>query len=212
MSDPSEAADSKKGTLFATDFFVLYAALDAELAEGDDVDVVIVGGAAVIPQWMHRGSFDVDVISKSLTPVAREAIARIGRQHGVAENWLNDAARISTPNLPYDLTLLYEGNRFRVFLPDNEYLLATKLFAAREVDIDDTILLARDTGTVDLEDMLDLLQRAWPNHLLEPRHRYFAESIAERLAEEALTPTSVDLMKQAKPPAVGKPRLEPPSL
>ncbi len=183
MSDPLEAAAFKEGTIFAPDFFVLYSALDAELARGPIVEIVIVGGAAVIPQWRHRGTDDVDVISKSLTPEVREAIAQVGRKHGVEENWLNDAARISVPKLDPDLTILYQGNRLWVYAPDNEYLLATKLFAARETDVEDACLLAQNTGITDLGDMLYLLQRAWPSHLLEPKHRYFAQSITKELAE-----------------------------
>ncbi len=199
MSALTSAAAAEDRALFAADFLVLYAALDAELPEGEKTKVLAVGGAAIIGQWDHRGSGDVDIVSKSLTPVVQDAVARVGRQYGLRPDWLNDAAKVSAPNLPANPTCLYAGDRFEVYIPDNEYLLVSKLFAARAVDAEDAYLLAQATGKVTAEDLMDSLQRGYPKRLLTPKHQYFAESIAAKLAKAPPNPPSPDLAEPADP-------------
>ena len=103
-------------------------------------------------------------------------------RHGLRADWINDAARLNLPRLDPQLEPVYEGSRLTVYIAGPRYLLATKLIAGRDVDLDDAVHLAIDAGVTTAAAMLDLLAAAYPATLLTPRIQYAAEMVAEDVA------------------------------
>jgi len=78
-----------------------------------------------------------------------KVIADVGERHYVRADWLNDAAKISTPdvrNLSTKLKPLFKGNQIAVYRPAVEFILAMKLIAGRPQDLDDSLFLVQQTG------------------------------------------------------------------
>lgn len=156
--------------------------LDREIGGGQPVDILLVGGAALSLRWNYRGTGDVDFINDGLPAEFWRAVVAVGRRNRLPEDWMNDAAKINTPNpatLPPDEDLYYEGENIRVMVPCPEFLLATKLYSARERDIDDCIFLLLQTNITTEDDILDLLGRGYPLGV-PPRCQYFALNILEQ--------------------------------
>ena len=112
--------------------------VDEELARitTREHDLMIAGGAAVALLWDDRRvTNDIDVVSEGMTPQLRQAITRVGRDNQLELDWFNDAAKVAAPRLEIaDPIPLYMGSRLRVYAAPVEYVLAMKVFAARETD------------------------------------------------------------------------------
>lgn len=157
----------------------LLAEVDAELPAEAQVEIAAIGGGVLALRWEDRMTADLDVVSESMPPELRTAAARVAGRHNLRPDWINDAAKIKTPDLDPQLELLYAGDRLTVYGAGPRYLLASKLFAARAHDFDDALRLADETGITDAEDMLDLLSDAYPHRLLTPRIEHHARQVAE---------------------------------
>ena len=150
----------------------------AELdAVGVVADLFLVGGAAVAVAYdARRLTRDVDAVFVPAAPV-RAAAARVGRRHGLADDWLNDAVKgFLPPGAPGTRPVL-EAPGLRVEVAEPRYLLALKLRAAREEDVDDVRLLAGLAGVATAPEALDLLEATFPPSLLPARVRFFAEEV-----------------------------------
>lgn len=161
----------------------LLAEVDAELPQGVDVEVAAVGGGVLAIRWDDRMTADLDVVSESMPPELRSAAAAVADRHALRPDWINDAAKIKTPNVDPQLELLYAGDRLTVYGAGPRYLLATKLFAARAHDFDDAVRLAAETGITKPEEMLDLLSAAYPHRLLTPRIEYNTREVARAVQD-----------------------------
>ena len=135
-------------------------------ADGDQVTIVVVGGASLnLLGLVERTTQDVDVIARTgnadsadalippdpLPPVLVRAIARVARDFSLPENWLNTVVAMQwnqglPPWLGDDLEWRsYDG--LRVGLAGRRILIALKLFAAadtspRSVHAQDLVVLA----------------------------------------------------------------------
>ncbi len=70
-----------------------------------------------------------------------------------------------------------------------------KLFAGRDQDMDDAVLLIREIGYTSADDLLDLLEDRYKHTQLPPAREYFARrafQLAERAEEIAEQPPSRD--------------------
>ena len=159
--------------------------VNAELPHGSTVEIAAIGGAALTLRWSDRMSMDVDVVSELMPPELRAAAATVAARYGLRPDWINDAAKVKTPNLDPQLEVLYRGNRLTVYGAGTRYLLASKLFAARDTDFDDAVRLAEELGLTDAEEMLELLSDAYPRRLLTPRNEYNALMVAEAVQQRA---------------------------
>ena len=104
-------------------------------------------------------------------------------RHGLRPDWINNAARLNLPRLDPQLETVYRGERLALHIAGPRYLLATKLLAGRDVDVNDAVHLAVDAGITTAQAMLDLLTEAYPAPLLTPRVQYIAGQIAEAVAK-----------------------------
>lgn len=122
--------------------------LDRQLAE--PVDLVIIGGAAMILGFgASRATRNVDVIPlRGDLQALRTAVARVGRDLELPSDWVSDAAKgladVLSPDFyrrlePIDLQL----DKLRLYLLGRPDLVAMKIIALREQDLEDLeILLA----------------------------------------------------------------------
>lgn len=113
-------------------------------AEGESIELVVVGGAAMVLAYSARASTrDVDAIFLAPPPAhkIRSWATSVARERGWPDDWLNDGAKGFLVNLtPGPLLLSSTGIKVRSPVP--EQLLAMKLCAWRDdVDIDDAARL-----------------------------------------------------------------------
>lgn len=127
----------------------LLEAVGAHLGEGgNSATIVVVGGSTLALQgWVERTTTDVDVIAQAseqdgqriLTPAnplpdpLLEAVARVGRDYGLAEDWLNTAVGAQwdfglPPGFADELTWRRYG-ALEVGFAGRSSLIALKLFA-----------------------------------------------------------------------------------
>lgn len=178
-------SDAQPAPFDGATLLTLLTEVDAELPRGSTVEIAAIGGAALTLRWSDRMSMDVDVVSEFMPPELRSAAAAVAARYGLRPDWINDAAKVKTPNLDPQLEVLYRGDRLTVYGAGTRYLLASKLFAARDTDFDDAVRLAEELGLTDAEKMLELLSDAYPRRLLTPRNEYNARMVAEAVRRRA---------------------------
>lgn len=157
-------------------------ALGQRLAEdGIEADIVVAGGA-----WMalvlgsRNVTKDIDAYIAPPAEPVRRAAQDVAERLQLPENWLNDGVKgffYGTP--PQELVTIYGGLRVYAVTPD--YMLALKVYAARDFDQEDVQALARYMNIQSLPDLLDVVERYIPPELLTAKHQYFAESCLEGL-------------------------------
>ena len=67
--------------------------------------------------------------------------------------------------------------------PSPQYLLATKLLAGRPIDVEDAVPLAAAAGITTSDEMLDLVQEAFPKAWQTPALQYRTETVAGAVAD-----------------------------
>lgn len=164
--------------LDATTVRALLTELGAELdAAGIVADLFVVGGAAVALAYdARRLTRDVDAVFAPAAQV-RTAAERVAQAHGLPADWLNDAVKgFLPPGVPAS-RLLMEVPGLRVEVAEPRYLLALKLRAARDEDVDDVRLLAGIAGIRTAHECVALLEATFPPAILTPRLQFFAEEV-----------------------------------
>lgn len=152
---------------------------------GAQADIFLVGGAAMALAYdARRATRDLDAVFAP-TAVVRKAAAAIAEQHGLEEDWLNDAVKGFLPGKDPDPRLFFESPFLRVSVASPRYLLAMKLRASRvDIDVDDIRLLLRLCGFTTVEEGLDLLERSYPSMVIEPKVQYVLAEIIESMHPE----------------------------
>ena len=115
-----------------------------------EATLYVVGGAAIAFQFdARRVTRDVDAAIRSERDDLTEAVALVADRHGLAPDWLNARAAAFLPGEPdaaaTEITL--PGLRLAVASP--EHLIALKLRALRDRDMDDLETLFRHVGITD---------------------------------------------------------------
>lgn len=154
-------------------------ALDEELGRvGVRADLYVVGGAAMaIAYQARRATRDVDAIFAPSAEV-RDAARRVAHTLGLEPDWLNDGAKAFIPGDDPEQVEVYEGQYLQVAAASPRLLLAMKLLAARvERDTDDIRRLYELCGFTTAEQGLDLVERAYPAHVIAPRTRFLLEEL-----------------------------------
>ena len=70
-----------------------------------------------------------------------------------------------------------------MFRASPQYLLATKLLAGRPIDVEDAVPLAVAAGITTSDEMLDLVQEAFPEAWQTPALQYRTETVAGAVAD-----------------------------
>ena len=109
-------------------------------AQGYEIELIIVGGAAMVLAYGTRQSthdVDVVIVKPHEARVARELAKKVARELDWNEDWLNDAAKGYVVGLSEGQVLI-SAQGIQVRAPAVEQLLAMKLSAWRDdVDISD---------------------------------------------------------------------------
>lgn len=144
--------------------------------------MIVVGGAVMVLKTSHRFTYDVDSITV-LPPAVVAAAEWVAEKHGLSSDWLDDLAITITPrNPPSSLGTLYDGERLTVRCPDSGYLLAMKIVAGRDQDLDDAAVLMEEVGVRSVPEVLELVRQAYGTDAPEDGVRSRAAIAVEKLA------------------------------
>lgn len=143
--------------------------------KGVRAEVFLVGGAAMTLAYdTRRATRDVDAIFEPKQTVY-EAARRVADNHGLPDDWLNDAVKGFLHGSDPDAVPVLDIPGLRVDVASPRYLLAMKLLAARDEDVDDILFLYRLCGFRTVEEGLDLVEAAYPGMKIPVRVQYLLE-------------------------------------
>lgn len=121
----------------------------------------MLGGAAMMTYRAGRTTTDIDSITelhKALTAAAQV----VATTHGLRRDWLNDETIGSEPPVaPKHTDPIFEGKRITVVQPGPAYLLATKIVAGRQRDIEDAAALIATTGHYSVDALCGLVAEVY---------------------------------------------------
>ena len=101
-------------TFDSAELLARLAEVDAELPDGEHIQIAVIGGAAILFLRPGRFTNDGDVISEGMPQILREVAARVAARYGLRSDWINDAAKIGLPHLDPELETIYRGKRLTV--------------------------------------------------------------------------------------------------
>ena len=170
----------------ASDRYLSRARIVAALqALGDDLlrqgvrgQVFIVGGAAIALAYStRRVTKDIDAVFEPKA-VIYSAAARVAEQHGLPDDWLNDAVKGFLPGPDDEARPVPEVQGLEVTTASPRYLLGMKLMAMRFGEDDQDIeLLLKECGMHRASEALDLLQHLYPHREPLVKTRLFLEEL-----------------------------------
>jgi hypothetical protein len=156
------------------------------------VEIAVYGGSALLLTLNRKiNTSDVDAVFEKDKTFIKRLAAEMAEDLGWDEDWLNDgvkgwlSARDSDPGVK-SLFKTYpsvDQPGLRVFVAKPEYIFAMKCRAMRvggvdsSSDIDDIKLLARAIGIKSSDDALALVEKFYPQNMLEPKTRLGLEEI-----------------------------------
>ncbi|MYE09028.1 MAG: hypothetical protein F4Y05_05430 [Acidimicrobiaceae bacterium] len=179
---------------------VLFGELDAELAgRAEPVRVLVAGGVALAFKWNDRRTYDVDLIGGDFPQDFRRAIAAVAERNNLEWHWVNDGGTAGSAALEPHPRPLYVGTNFAAYSPDDRYLLAMKLFAARDRDFDDAVRLSTETGITTPEAMCELIDDAYYHNVIPPEMRSFVEEVARTAAQRHTPSIRPDQVERSRP-------------
>src|SRR6266568_6840059 len=119
----------------------------------EPIHLLLIGGAYMLLLTnTARNTDDIDIfwleeeegLQRALRPL-QEGVIAVAEANQIDPNWLNYMTQL----LMYDLVIVPEGNLWKTFgplhiyAPPQEYILALKIFAGRDKDIEDCKILMR---------------------------------------------------------------------
>jgi hypothetical protein len=165
-------------------------------AAGRTVEIVIYGGSALLLTLNRQiNTGDVDAVFEGNKDFVRSLAAEMAEEFKWDENWLNDGVKgwLSSRDADPDVKALFKTYPsedlpgLRVYTAKPEYLFAMKCRAMRvggietNSDIDDIKLLARAIGLNNSQDALTLVEKFYPQNMLQPKTRLGLEEIFSNL-------------------------------
>lgn len=150
------------------------------------VRILLIGGAyMLLLANAPRSTKDIDIfwldedgLQRAYAPL-RESVQVIKQKHDLDADWLNYLAQM----LMYDEVIVPGGKLWKrfgplhVYAPPNEYILALKIIAGRQKDLDDCAILLPKTNIRTREQAQQLLER----YILQNGQQKHAESIETAL-------------------------------
>lgn len=164
-------------------------------AAGRTVEIVVYGSALLLTLNRQINTGDVDAVFEGNRDFIKKLAAEMAEEFGWDENWLNDGVKgwLSKRDADPDVRALFktypneEQPGLRVYTARPEYLFAMKCRAMRvggietNSDIDDIKLLARAIGIKNSQDALTLVEKFYPQNMLQPKTRLGLEEIFSNL-------------------------------
>ncbi len=147
-------------------------------------DIVLAGGA-----WMalvlgaRPVTKDIDAYLAPPADPVRRAALEVAAERSLPPDWLNDGIKgFFFRNPPQ--TLWREFGGLSVYAVSADYMLALKIYAARQADQEDVQVLIRHLGLTTLASVLNIVEQYIPARLLTAQHQYFAESCLAAISGE----------------------------
>ncbi len=124
----------------------------------EPVHILIIGGAYMLLLTnTARNTDDIDIfwleeeegLQRVLRPL-QDGVIAVAERNQIDPNWLNYMTQL----LMYDLVIIPDGDLWKAFgplhiyAPPQEYILALKIFAGREKDIEDCKILLQQMGII----------------------------------------------------------------
>jgi predicted nucleotidyltransferase len=166
------------------------------LAAGRIVEIVVYGGSALLLTLNRQiNTGDVDAVFEGNKDFVRKVAAEMAEEFGWDENWLNDGVKgwLSKRDSDPEVKALFktypseDTPGLRVYTAKPEYLFAMKCRAMRiggvetSSDIDDIRLLARAIGIKTSSDALTLVEKFYPESMLQLKTRLGLQEIFSTL-------------------------------
>lgn len=138
----------------------------------------ICGGAVMCLVFQTRqATKDIDGIFEP-TKEIRRAIKKIARKNGLAEDWLNDAAKVFFHACPPREDVL-EFSNLRIWAPRADYMLAMKAISARfdSKDRDDLKFLLEYLELKNPEDVFQIIAKYYPDEQIPAKTQFLVEEL-----------------------------------
>jgi hypothetical protein len=172
------------------------ALLDSKL-----IDISVYGGSALVIAWDSRVSTrDVDAIVAGDAGFVRKATAQVAEENGWPADWLNDGVKgfISDRQemMAHGVYPSIDSPGLRVYVPTAEYMLAMKCMAMRiggadsSRDVEDIKFLVGECGLKKAEDVIAIVEKFYPQCLIQPKVVFGIEEIFEGMKSERKTEPS----------------------
>jgi hypothetical protein len=135
----------------------------------EPIHLLLIGGAYMLLLTnTSRNTDDIDIfwleeeegLQRALRPL-QEGVNAVAEANRITSNWLNYMTQL----LMYDLVIVPEGNLWKIYgplhiyAPSQEYILALKIFAGREKDIEDCKILLQHGAITTRQQAQVLLDR-----------------------------------------------------
>ena len=161
----------------------LSAALEAHGVRGH---VYLIGGGAMITGYgRDRTTKDVDVRIDEAKDEVLAAAAAIGERHGLDERWLDlGAAQFVPRGDDVRARTIHNSPGLLVTGASAEHLLAMKVFAARDIDLQDVKHLAGVLDITRASDAIRICEQAYPGWLVIEKTRRLVEHAIADAREE----------------------------
>ena len=154
----------------------------------EPIHLLLIGGAYMLLLTnTARNTDDIDIfwleeeeegLQRALRPL-QESVIAVAEANQIDPNWLNYMTQL----LMYDLVIVPEGNLWKTFgplhiyAPPQEYILALKIFAGRDKDIEDCKILLKQGEISSRQQAQLLLDR----YILPDARQNNTETIARSL-------------------------------
>ena len=150
------------------------------------IHLLLIGGAYMLLLTnTARNTDDIDIfwleeegLQRALRPL-QAGVSAVAQANQINPDWLNYMTQL----LMYDLVIVPEGNLWKtygplyIYAPPQEYILALKIFAGREKDIEDCKILLQQTEIGSRQQAQSLLDR----YILPDARQNSSETIARSL-------------------------------
>jgi hypothetical protein len=159
-----------KGGMNADEIRSNLEALAKELGStGEEVPVVIVGGALMAFRNFRESTTDIDTVS-SIGPELSAAIERVATSRDLPKHWLNQSAKAFAPNtlLEAEQHVVLKRGRLKVLGVSNELLFLMKLNSNRQRDHDDLLRIWPMTSFMSADHVLRDYYTAYPMSKHDP--------------------------------------------
>ena len=158
----------------------------------------VIGGACMaLAYGRNRSTTDIDARIETGHSALLEACHEIARERGLPQSWLNEQATSAIPRTPdRRAQTLYESPHLRVTGASAEYLLAMKLEAGRDKDIEDITYLLERLTIKTSDEALAIHETLLPDSERQAQARALLSALA-RNTPELSPPSSTTESEQA---------------
>lgn len=151
--------------------------------------IYIVGGAAM--SLTHRRShatFDVDALIVDETGSVVEAAHEVAVERGLPRDWLNDNIRrlsVMPPEPDRCASTIFDSLHLVVTGASARHMLAMKVHAARDKDLEDISTLIRELGITTMTEVREIHKAVFPHADLPARSAQRVSELLKKLEDAA---------------------------